>query len=64
MYAATTKAVTKNCSILESMLKKRHHAIAYYCNHQAAATATIRIAKEDTEMNLADLFTKMLLPDG
>ena len=54
------EAVTKNCSIPESTLKKKHHSIAYHRNREAVAAGTIRIAKEDSETNLADVFTKLL----
>ena len=54
------EAVTKNCSIPESTLKKKHHSIAYHRNREAVAAGTVRIAKEPTESNLADLFTKPL----
>jgi len=53
-------AVIKNCSIPESTLKKKHHSIAYHRNREAVAAGTIKIAKEDTESNLADGFTKVL----
>ena len=54
------EAVTKNCSIPESTLKKKHHSIAYHRNREAVAAGTVRIAKEPTETNLSDLFTKVL----
>ena len=54
------EAVTKNCSIPESTLKKKHHSIAYHRNREAVAAGTIRIAKEDSETNLADVFTKLM----
>ena len=54
------KAVTKNCSIPESTLKKKHHSIVYHCNREAVAVGTVCIAKEDSETNLADVFTKLL----
>ena len=57
------EAVTKNCSIPESTLKKKHHSIAYHRNREAVAAGTVRIAKEPTETNLADLFTKTLSRD-
>jgi hypothetical protein len=53
------EAVTKNCSILESMLKKKHHSIAYHWNREAVEAGTCRIAKEDSATNLADVFTKV-----
>ena len=54
------EAVTKNCSIPESTLKKKHHSIAYHRNREAVAAGTVRIAKEHTDTNLADVFTKIL----
>lgn len=54
------EAVTKNCSIPESTLKKKHHSIAYHRNRMAVADGTCRIAKEPTETNISDLFTKLL----
>ena len=54
------EAVTKNCGTPESTLKKKHHSIAYHRNREAVAAETIRIAKEDSETNLADVFTKLM----
>jgi hypothetical protein len=54
------EAVTKNCSTPESTLKKKHHSINYHRNREAVAAKTIRIAKEDSETNLADVFTKIM----
>ena len=54
------EAVTKNCSTPESTLKKKHHSIAYHRNREAVAAGTVWIAKEPTETNLADIFTKPL----
>ena len=54
------EAVTKNCGIPESTLKKKHHSINYHRNREAVAAGTIRIVKEDTKTNLSDLFTKIL----
>jgi hypothetical protein len=54
------EAVVKNCSTPESTLKKKHHSIAYHRNREAVASGTVRIAKEDSETNLSDLFTKLL----
>lgn len=41
------EAVTKNCSIPELMLKKKHHAIAYHHNYEAITTSTIRIVNKE-----------------
>jgi hypothetical protein len=53
-------AVCKNTTSPESTLKKKHHSIAYHRCREAVAAGTVRIAKEDTKTNLADLFTKLL----
>ena len=54
------EAVFKSCSTPESTLKKKHHSIAWHRAREAVAALTVRIAKEGTETNLADLFTKIL----
>ena len=54
------EAVYKSVSIPSSVLGKNHHSIAYHFFRQAAAMVMIRIAKEDSKTNLADLFTKVL----
>ena len=54
------EAVYKNTSMPESTLKKKHHSIAYYRCREAVASGTMRIAKQETKKNLADLFTKVL----
>ena len=54
------EAVYKNTVLPESTLKKKHHSIAYHRCREAVAAGTIRIAKQGTDKNLADLFTKVL----
>ena len=54
------EAVYKNTSIPESVLKKKHHSIAYHRCREAVAAKIIRVAKQGAEKNLADLFTKVL----
>ena len=54
------EAVYKNTAMPDSTLKKKHHSIAYHRCREAVAAKTIRIAKQGTEKNLADLFTKVL----
>ena len=54
------EAVYKNTSLPESTLKKKHHSIAYHRCREAVAAGTVRVAKEGTKTNLADLFTKIL----
>ena len=46
--------------MLESQLRKKHNSIAYHMSRESVASGATRIAKEDTETNLADLFTKVL----
>ncbi|MGH7974026.1 MAG: Ty1/Copia family ribonuclease HI [bacterium] len=54
------EAVVKNSTAPESTLKKKHNAIAYHRVREAVAANMLRIAKEDTSTNLADLLTKSL----
>ena len=54
------EAVYKNTVLPESVLKKKHHSIAYHRCREATAAGTIRVAKQGTLKNLADLFTKTL----
>lgn len=54
------ESVYKNTTIPESVLKKKHHSIAYHRCREAVAAGTIRVAKQGTTKNLADLFTKVL----
>jgi len=54
------EAVYMNTTIPESTLKKKHHSICYHRCREAIASNTMRVAKQGTEKNLADLFTKIL----
>ena len=54
------EAVFKNMTIPESTLKKKHNSICYHCCREAVAARVMRVAKEGTLTNLADLFTKPL----
>ena len=54
------EAVYKSTSVPESTLKKKHHSIAYHYSREAVAAGIVRVAKEATETNLADAFTKLL----
>ena len=53
-------AVCVNTTKPESTLSKKHHSIAYHRAREAVAAGTIRVSKEHTSTNLADLFTKMM----
>ena len=54
------EAVTKNARVPESTLNKKHNAIAYHRTREAVAAGTIRVAKEDTATNMADMLTKVM----
>lgn len=54
------EAVYKNASIPESVLNKKMHRIFYYFCREAIAADVVQVVKEDTSMNLADLFTKVM----
>ena len=54
------KAVYKNASTPESQLRKKHHTIPYHIIRYAVVSGAYRRAKEDTETNLSNLFTKVL----
>lgn len=57
------QGVVKNTSIPESVLSKKHNAINYHAVREAAAAGILEVHKEDTQTNLADLFTKALPAD-
>jgi hypothetical protein len=52
--------VVQNMSIPESALSKKHNDINYHVIRELVAAGIIRIGKEDTETNIADVFTKLL----
>ena len=54
-------AVFNNSCSPESMLKKKHAAINYHRTRDAVAAGVIRIAKENTAKNLADILTNVYL---
>ena len=53
-------AVVQNVSIPESTLSKKHNAINYHIIREAVAAGIIRVGKEDTTTNIADVFTKLV----
>ena len=57
------QGVVKNTSLPESVLSKKHNAINYHAGREAAAAGILQVHKEDTQTNLADLFTKVLPAD-
>ena len=54
------QGVVKNTSLPQSTLRKKHNAVNYYMVREAAATGILRVVKEDTETNWADLLTNIL----
>ena len=54
------QGVVNNTSRPQSTLGKKHNAINYHAVREAAAAGILRVGKEDTEKNLADLLTKIL----
>ena len=57
------QGVVLNVSKPESTLNKKHNAINYHAVREAVAAQILRVGKEDTEWNLADLMTKVLTVD-
>ena len=55
------RAVYKNTSMHKSQLRKKHHIISYHMSREAVASGACRMEKKDTDTNLSDLFTKLLL---
>ena len=63
VFCDKNQGVVKNTSIPESVLSKKHNAINYHAVQEAAAAGVLEVIKEDTQTNLADLFTKVLHAD-
>ena len=53
-------SVVLNVSIPEPTLAKKHSAINYHIIREAVAAGIIRVGKEDTLTNIADVFTKLV----
>jgi hypothetical protein len=54
------QSVVKNSTAPESVLKKRHNAIAYHRACEAQAAGIIKVSWEDGATNIADLLTKFM----
>ena len=52
--------VYKNASTPEYQHMKKHHSISYHMSREAVVSGACRMAKEHTETNLSDLFTKVI----
>ena len=53
-------AVVKNVSLPESTLSKKHNAVNFHIIRESVAAKMIRVGKEDTLTNIADVFTKLV----
>ena len=54
------ESVYKNVSRPSSVLSKKQHSISYHVAREAVAGLVVRVAKENTLTNLADVFTKTM----
>ena len=54
------ESAVKNAGRPESPLKKKHQAVSFHRIREGCASNTLRTAKEDTQTNVSDLFTKLL----
>ena len=54
------KNVYKNISTPELVLCKKHHSVSYHKCREAVASVICCIAKEYADINLEDIFTKVL----
>jgi hypothetical protein len=53
--------VVKNAIIPELMLMKKHDAINYDVVREAVVAGILRVQKEDSKTNLADVLTKVIV---
>ena len=53
-------AVVKNTSHPESVLNKKHNAINFHIVRESVAAKIMRVGKEDTATNIADVFAKLV----
>lgn len=54
------KGVLSNTSIPESNLSKKQNSINYHIIHEVVKAGDMRITKENTMTNLADVLTKLV----
>ena len=58
LICGDNKGVIQNCTIPDSLLKKKHVAIAYHMTREAAAAGICHPIKTKSEHNFADILTK------
>ena len=54
------EAIYENIVHPDSIIKNKHHCVEYHMHREAGASWMIRVVKEETQTNIADLFTKPL----
>jgi len=54
------ESVFKNATRPESVLKKKHNAIAYHRTREAIAAGIVQVAWEDGRFNISDVLTKLM----
>ena len=57
------RGVVKNLSIPKLTLLKKHNVINYHAVCEAVAAGILRVGKEDTMTNLADMLTKVMMSE-
>ena len=58
MICGDNKCVILNCTMSDSLLKKKHVAIAYHKTREAAAAGIVHPIKIMSKHNFADILTK------
>ena len=58
------EAVYKNAYTPEYQLRKKHHSILYHMSREAVASVAYRMAKQDIDTNLSDIFNKTQRDQG
>ena len=58
LICGDNKDVIQNCTIQDSLLKKKHVTIAYHMTREAAAAGMVHPIKTKSEHNFADILTK------
>ena len=54
------ESVVKSTSRLEARLNKKHQSICWHAVREAVAAGWLRIGKEPSATNIADMFTKAM----
>jgi hypothetical protein len=54
------QSVITNSTVPDSILRKKHNAIAYHCVREAVVAEVVRIAYVHSKSNNADILTKPL----